>query len=57
MLILTRRIGEKIVIGEEVTVTILAAKGYQVRIGIEAPREVPVNREEIQQRILEERKT
>lgn len=56
MLILTRRIGEKLVIDENVTVTILASKGSQVRIGIEAPRDVPVHREEIFKRILDERK-
>ena len=56
MLILTRRIGEKLVINENVTVTILASKGSQVRIGIEAPRDVQVHREEIFQRILNERK-
>ncbi len=56
MLILTRRIGEKLVINENVIITILAAKGSQIRIGIEAPREVQVHREEIFQRILEERK-
>jgi len=56
MLILTRRVGEKLVIGEDVTVTVLSVKGNQVRIGIDAPREVTVNREEIYQRILKERK-
>ena len=56
MLILTRRIGEKLVIDENVIVTILAAKGSQIRIGIEAPRDVQVHREEIFQRILAERK-
>jgi carbon storage regulator len=56
MLILTRRIGEKLVIGENVIVTVLAAKGSQIRIGIEAPRDVAVHREEIFQRILAERK-
>ena len=56
MLILTRRIGEKLVIDENVIVTILAAKGSQIRIGIEAPRDVPIHREEIYQRILDERK-
>ena len=56
MLILTRRIGEKLIIGENVTVTILAAKGSQIRIGIEAPRDIQVHREEIFQRILDERK-
>ncbi len=55
MLILTRRIGEKIVIGDDVTITILGVKGNQVRVGIEAPREVQVHREEIYQRILKER--
>jgi len=57
MLILTRRIGEKIVIGEDVTVTVLSVKGIQVRIGIDAPRDVSVNREEIYQRILKEQKS
>ncbi len=55
MLVLTRRTDEKIVIGDNVTVTILGVKGNQVRIGIEAPREVQVHREEIYQRILKER--
>lgn len=56
MLILTRRTGEKLVIGENVTVTVLGIKGNQIRIGIEAPRDVSVNREEIYQRILNEKK-
>jgi carbon storage regulator len=54
VLVLTRRIGEKIVIGDNVTVTILGAKGNHIRIGIEAPRDIQVNREEIFQRILKE---
>ena len=56
MLILTRRLGEKLRIGDDVTVTILGVKGMQVRIGIDAPRDVMVNREEIYQRILKEQK-
>ena len=55
MLILTRRIGEKLVIDDNVIITIMAAKGSQIRIGIEAPRDVQVHREEIYQRILRER--
>jgi carbon storage regulator len=54
VLVLTRRIGEKITIGDNVTVSVLGAKGRQIRIGIDAPREVKVNREEIHQRILKE---
>ncbi len=54
MLILTRRIGESLKIGDEVSVTVLDVKGNQVRLGVDAPREVPVHREEIFQRIAEE---
>ena len=56
MLILTRRIGEKVIIGENVTVTILALQGNQIRVGIDAPKEVKVHREEIYQKIQSERK-
>lgn len=53
MLILTRRVGESLVIGDDVTITVLGVKGNQVRIGVNAPREVAVHREEILNRIQE----
>jgi carbon storage regulator len=54
MLILTRRVGETVMIGEEVSVTILGVKGNQVRVGINAPKNVAVHREEIFERIKSE---
>jgi len=54
MLILTRRVGETVMIGNEVTVTVLGVKGNQVRIGVNAPKDVPVHREEIFERIKRE---
>ena len=51
MLILTRRIGETLMIGDKVTITVLGVKGNQVRLGVNAPKDVAVHREEIYQRI------
>ncbi len=57
MLILTRRVRETLMIGDDVTVTVLAVKGNQVRIGVNAPREIAVHREEVYERIQKEQKT
>jgi carbon storage regulator len=54
MLILTRRVGESVMIGEDVTITVLRVKGNQVRLGVNAPRTVSVQREEIFERIKHE---
>lgn len=54
MLILTRRVGETVMIGNDVTVTVLGVKGNQVRIGCVAPKDVPVHREEIYEKISRE---
>ena len=55
MLILPRRVGESLIIGDDVTVSVLGVKGNQVRIGVEAPKDVTVHREEIYDRIQAER--
>ena len=55
MLILTRRVGETLMIGDEVTVTVLGVKGNQIRIGVNAPKHVAVHREEIYERIQTEK--
>lgn len=56
MLILTRRVGETVMIGDDVTVTVLGVKGSQVRVGINAPKSIAVHREEIFERIKRERR-
>lgn len=55
MLILTRRVGETLIVGDDVTVAVLGVKGNQVRIGVNAPEDVSVHREEIYQRIQNEK--
>ena len=56
MLILTRRVGETLMIGDDVTITVLSAKGSNIRIGINAPKEVAVHREEIYQKIANQQR-
>ena len=55
MLILTRRVGESVIIGDDITLTVLGVRGHQVRLGVDAPKDVSVHREEIYQRIQKEK--
>ena len=55
MLILTRRVGETLMVGDDVTITVLGVKGNQVRLGVNAPRDIAVHREEIYQKIQSEK--
>ncbi len=57
MLILTRRISESIMIGDQIKITVLSVKGNQVRLGIDAPKETPVHRKEVYERIQMEKQT
>ena len=53
MLILTRKVGESVLIGDDISITVLSVRGNQVKLGVQAPKEVSVHREEISQRILQ----
>ncbi len=55
MLILTRRVGETLMVGDEITATVLGVKGNQVRLGINAPKEIAVHREEIYKKVQKEK--
>ncbi len=56
MLILTRKVGESVLIGDDISITVLSVRGNQVKLGVQAPKEVSVHREEIYQRILQSKK-